>query len=35
MTDIHVHILPGLDDGAPDIQEAIQMARLASENDFW
>lgn len=32
MTDIHVHILPGLDDGAPDIQEAIQMARLASEN---
>ncbi|MCS7237510.1 MAG: hypothetical protein NZ899_04485 [Thermoguttaceae bacterium] len=27
--DIHCHILPGLDDGPSDWQEALQMARLA------
>ncbi len=29
MIDIHSHILPGLDDGAGDLQEALEMARLA------
>ena len=29
MTDIHAHILPGIDDGAPDMRQALQMAELA------
>ncbi|RDV84794.1 tyrosine-protein phosphatase [Ammonifex thiophilus] len=29
MIDIHTHILPGLDDGAEDLEEALSMARLA------
>lgn len=29
MIDIHTHILPGLDDGAKDVAEALAMARLA------
>lgn len=29
MTDIHCHILPGVDDGAADMEDAIAMARLA------
>lgn len=29
MIDIHTHILPGLDDGAATIDEALQMARMA------
>lgn len=29
MIDLHCHILPGLDDGAADVAESIQMARLA------
>lgn len=29
MIDIHSHILPGLDDGAQSLQEALDMARLA------
>jgi len=29
MYDIHCHILPGVDDGAADIEEAIKMAELA------
>lgn len=29
MIDIHTHILPGLDDGAQAMDEAIQMARVA------
>lgn len=29
MIDIHTHILPGIDDGAQDEQEAILMARAA------
>ncbi len=30
MTDIHSHILPWLDDGAADLQEALEMARIAA-----
>ena len=29
MIDIHSHILPGLDDGAESLEEAIEMARIA------
>lgn len=29
MIDLHAHILPGLDDGAADWEEAVAMARLA------
>ena len=27
--DIHCHLLPGIDDGAKDLQQSLQMARLA------
>ena len=30
--DIHTHILPGVDDGAGDISEAMRMVRMAWEN---
>src|SRR5580704_9726299 len=30
MIDIHSHILPGLDDGARDPEEALQMLRMAA-----
>ncbi len=32
MIDIHTHILPGLDDGAPDLETAVQMALIAAED---
>lgn len=32
MIDIHSHILPGIDDGPVDWDEAIEMCRLASED---
>ena len=32
MIDIHAHILPGLDDGAPDMECAVEMAALAVES---
>ena len=32
MIDIHCHILPGLDDGAPDIDASILMAEIAAES---
>jgi len=31
MIDIHSHILPGLDDGSPDLTESVAMVRLAAE----
>jgi len=30
--DIHCHLLPGIDDGAPDVSTALQMVRLAVED---
>lgn len=32
MIDLHSHILPGIDDGATTIEEAIEMARLAVQD---
>lgn len=32
MIDIHTHILPGMDDGARDIHETVEMARQAVKN---
>lgn len=32
MLDMHVHILPGLDDGSPDLEESLAMARIAVED---
>ncbi len=32
MIDLHCHILPGLDDGAQTIEEALEMARLAADS---
>lgn len=29
MIDLHSHILPGLDDGAADVEVSVAMARLA------
>lgn len=29
MIDLHNHLLPGLDDGAPDLESALALARLA------
>lgn len=32
MIDIHAHILPGIDDGAPDMDSALEMAAMAVES---
>ena len=32
MTDIHCHILPGIDDGAAAMDEALEMARMARDS---
>ena len=31
MTDLHTHILPGMDDGAPDVETSIEMLRMEAE----
>ena len=28
MVDLHLHILPGLDDGAEDLETAVRMAKM-------
>ena len=35
MTDIHCHILPGADDGAETMEDAVQMARMAAHCTRW
>ena len=32
MIDIHAHILPGIDDGAEDMYDTLEMARMAAES---
>ncbi|MCW2965125.1 MAG: tyrosine protein phosphatase [Actinomycetia bacterium] len=32
MIDLHSHVLPGLDDGAVDLDEAVEMCRAAAED---
>lgn len=33
MIDLHMHILPGIDDGAESFEEALEMAHMAAESD--
>ena len=32
MIDLHAHILPGVDDGARDIQDSLEMAVMAADS---
>ena len=31
MIDLHSHLLPGIDDGAPDVEHSLDLARVAAE----
>jgi len=33
-TDIHIHIMPGVDDGSPDLACSLNMFRIAKENNI-
>ena len=33
MIDIHAHILPGIDDGAEDLYDTLEMAQMAVDSD--
>ena len=30
MVDLHIHILPGIDDGAKSLKESVEMARMSA-----
>lgn len=32
MIDLHIHILPGIDDGAKSLEEGLEMARIAAQS---
>jgi len=34
MIDVHCHILPGIDDGSPNMDASIEMARLLAEHGY-
>lgn len=34
LTDLHCHLLPGIDDGARDLEQALAMARLALDDQI-
>ncbi len=32
MIDVHAHILPGVDDGSPDLYDSLLLAEMALES---